>query len=315
MTEMPELPWRTVHIDFYGPLPSSEYLLVAVDRYSRFPEVEIVHSTRASTVIPKLDKMFSVHGIPDTIISDNGPPFNGDDYARYLKAIGIQAKFSTPYWPQGNATVQRFMRPLGKALKTATLEGRPWKQELNRFLLQYRTTPHCTTGVPPSEQLFNRVIKGKLPVINSKKIVNRHKEARDKEKTRQERNREYANQRRNTRKSDLQVGDYVLVRQEKKNKLTANFNHKPYKVIKKTGSEILAQSKDGHIVKRNVSHFKRINKPREEDTDDEGFDYEENSQDNQPSISNENSEVPRRSSRIRRPPNRYGHEYPSNLIN
>ncbi|CAB4041445.1 Retrovirus-related Pol poly from transposon [Paramuricea clavata] len=64
MTEMPELPWRTVHIDFYDPLPSSEYLLVAVDRYSRFPEVEIVHSTRASTVIPKLDKMFSVHGIP-----------------------------------------------------------------------------------------------------------------------------------------------------------------------------------------------------------------------------------------------------------
>ena len=41
------------------------------------------------------------------------------------------------------------MQPLGKALKTATLEGRPWKQELNRFLLQYRTTPHCTTGVPP----------------------------------------------------------------------------------------------------------------------------------------------------------------------
>ncbi|CAB3991864.1 Retrovirus-related Pol poly from transposon [Paramuricea clavata] len=255
---------------------------VAVDRYSRFPEVEIVHSTRASTVIPKLDKKFSVHGIPDTLISDNGPPFNGDDYARYLKALGIQAKFSTPYWPQGNATVERFMRPLGKALKTATLEGRPWKQELNRFLLQYRSTPHCTTGVPPSELLFNRVIKGKLPVINSKKIVNRHKEARDNEKTRQERNREYANQRRNTRKSDLQVGDYVLVRQEKKNKLTANFNHKPYEVIKKTGSEILAQSKDGHIVKRNVSHFKRINKPREEDTDDEGFDYEENSQNNQP---------------------------------
>ncbi|CAB4045072.1 Transposon Tf2-9 poly [Paramuricea clavata] len=259
--------------------------------------------------------MFSVHGIPDTLISDNGPPFNGDDYARYLKALGIQAKFSTPYWPQGNATVERFMRPLGKALKTATLEGRPWKQELNRFLLQYRTTPHCTTGVPPSELLFNRVIKGKLAVINSKKIVNRHKEARDNEKTRQERNREYANQRRNTRKSDLQVGDYVLVRQEKKNKLTANFNHKPYKVIKKTGSEMLAQSKDGHIVKRNVSHFKRINKPREEDTDDEGFDYEENSQNNQPSISNENNVAPRRSSRIRRPPNRYGHEYPSNLIN
>ena len=149
MTEMPELPWRTIHIDFYGPLPTSEYLLVAVDRYSRFPEVEIIHSTRASTVIPKLERMFSVHGIPDTIISDNEPPFNGHDFARCLKALGIQAKFSTPYWPQGNTTVERFMQPLGKALKTATLEGRPWKQELNHFLLQYRIIPHCTTGVPP----------------------------------------------------------------------------------------------------------------------------------------------------------------------
>ncbi|CAB4025205.1 Phthiocerol synthesis polyketide synthase type I, partial [Paramuricea clavata] len=241
MIEMPELPWRTVHIDFYGPLPSSECLLVAVDRYSRFPEVEIVHSTRASTVIPKLDKMFSVHGIPDTIISDNGPPFNGDEYARYLKALGIQAKFSTPYWPQGNATVERFMRPLGKALKTATLEGRPWKQELNRFLLQYRTTPHCTTRVPPSELLFNRLIKGKLPLINSKKIVNRHKKACDNEKTQQERNREYANQRRNTKQVIYKLEImYWLDKKRIKNKLTVNFNHKPYKIIK-TGSEISTQ--------------------------------------------------------------------------
>ena len=52
-----------------------------------------------------------------------GPPFNGDEYARYLKALGIQAKFSTPYWPKGNATVERFMRLLRKALKTATLAG------------------------------------------------------------------------------------------------------------------------------------------------------------------------------------------------
>ena len=52
MTEMPELPWRTIHIDFYGLLTTSEYLLVAVDRYSRFLEVEIVPSTRASIWYP-----------------------------------------------------------------------------------------------------------------------------------------------------------------------------------------------------------------------------------------------------------------------
>ena len=74
-TRMPKHPWTT-YVDFYGPLQTKEYLLVVIDRYSRFPEVDIVHSTKASAVIPTLDRMFAVHGIPDVLISDNGPPFN-----------------------------------------------------------------------------------------------------------------------------------------------------------------------------------------------------------------------------------------------
>ena len=68
---MPEGPWEVVHTDFYGPLPTGEYLLVVIDRYSRFPEVEIVRSTKASTVIQKLDKIFATHGLPTVIKSDN----------------------------------------------------------------------------------------------------------------------------------------------------------------------------------------------------------------------------------------------------
>ena len=139
-TMMPSHPWTVLHIDFYGPLPSSEYLLVVIDRHSRFPEVEIVHSTKAPVVIPKAPVVIPVHGIPQILKSDNGPPFNGEDYKWYLRTLGITAEFSTPLWPQGNAQVERFMQPLGKTLKTAAIEGRPWKQELNRFLLQYRTT-------------------------------------------------------------------------------------------------------------------------------------------------------------------------------
>ncbi len=88
------------------------------------------------------------------------------------------------------------MKPLGKA----KVEGRPWKQELHRFLLQYRITPHCTTGVPPSELLFNRTVKGKIPAVTDKNITNRHKEAQDNEKARKERNKEYADNRRNAKK-------------------------------------------------------------------------------------------------------------------
>jgi transposase InsO family protein len=168
-TKMPEGPWEVVHTDLYGPLPTGEYLLVVIDRYSRFPEVEIVRSTKASTVTPKLDKIFATHG----------PPYNSQEYRRYLEALGIRPEFSTPYWPQGNAEAERFMQPLGKALKTAQIQGRPWQQELNRFLLQYRTAPHSTTGVPPSELLFNRTVKGKLPILNKRNVVNKHKQARE----------------------------------------------------------------------------------------------------------------------------------------
>ena len=88
MTQMPQSLWEVLNIVFYGPLPTGEYLLVVIDRYSRFPEVEIVSSTKASVVIPKLDRKFAVHGIPAIVRSDNGPPFNREDYFRYLQALG-----------------------------------------------------------------------------------------------------------------------------------------------------------------------------------------------------------------------------------
>ena len=94
-------------------------------------------------------------------------------------------------------------------------------------------------------------------MITRKKLINRHKNARKNELTRKERNKEYADHRRNVKKSDIKIGDYVLVRQERKNKLTANYYPEPWKVIKKTGIEITGQRNNGHKITRNVSHFKK----------------------------------------------------------
>ena len=54
---------------------------------------------------------------------------------------------------------KRFMQPLAKALKTAKSDRSPWKQELQRFLLQYCATPHCSTEVPAAELLLRRQCK------------------------------------------------------------------------------------------------------------------------------------------------------------
>ena len=55
MSTLPPQPWYTVHVDFCGAFPTGEYLLVTIDAYSCFPEVEIVQYTAAKGTISKLD--------------------------------------------------------------------------------------------------------------------------------------------------------------------------------------------------------------------------------------------------------------------
>ena len=54
------------------------------------------------------------------------------------------------------------MKPLMKVVRSASV-GHQWKQHLYRFLLNYRATPHTTTGFAPAELLFHRKIQTKLP--------------------------------------------------------------------------------------------------------------------------------------------------------
>jgi len=86
MTGMPEGSWDLVHKDFLRPVTTGKYFLVIIDRYSRFPEVERVKSTQGREVIPRLDRVFSVHGIPREMKTDNGSPFNGAEFANHIKA-------------------------------------------------------------------------------------------------------------------------------------------------------------------------------------------------------------------------------------
>ena len=168
-------------------------------------------------------------------------------------------------------------------------------------MLQYRTAPHSTTSVPPAEQPFNRTIQGKLPILQRNKVaVNRHKEVRQKEDSRQDYNKKYSNDRKNARKSDIKVGDYVFVKQTKTIKLSTKFNPSSYVVMTRNKSEVTARNRNGHVVRRNVSHFKRI--PRSSsstDTDEDDSDeyesvYSDNANHNANDYSNRNM-PPRRS--------------------
>jgi hypothetical protein len=261
MTKIPDEPWKEVSMDFLGPFSGGEYLLAVMDDRSRYPEVEVVFSTSAKAVIPALDAIFARQGIPEIAKSDNGPPFNSEEFSDWSRYIGMEHRKITPRWPEANGEIERFMRTLNKVLRIAKMEKGSWKQELFKFLRHYRATPHSSTGMSPSEMLNSRKLRTELPSRVRKKRV-KFKDEVELAERRDERLKQYmkelADDRKHARKSDITIGDNVLVKQDKTHKLSTPFDHIPYKVSQRKGSMITAERSDKQIT-RNSSHFKKIN--------------------------------------------------------
>ena len=114
MTLLPSCERNEVSVDFCGPLQSGDYLFVVMDDYSHYPEIEVVKSTSAKAVMGKMDSIFAKHGIPEVVKTDNGPPLNGEIFARWLENIGSKHRKITQHWPQANGEVEKLMKSIGK---------------------------------------------------------------------------------------------------------------------------------------------------------------------------------------------------------
>ena len=139
MSVLPDSPFDEVSMDFAH--VDGQTLLLVVDDYSRFPFVEPVSSTSAIAVIPKLDQLLSTFGAPLVVKSDNGPPFNGEEFAKFACVLGFKHWKVTPLWPRANGEVARFVKTLKKCIKVTKVEGKNWRKELQAILSNYRTTP------------------------------------------------------------------------------------------------------------------------------------------------------------------------------
>ena len=169
--EPPSWPWQDVAIDVLGPFPSGENLLVVVDYYSRFFQVVIVHSTTSRKMIEALTPIFTRYGYPFSLKCDNAPQFVSEEFENFLATHGIEHRKSPPLWPQANGEVERQNRTFLKSLKVAEVEGKKWEDELDKFLVAYRTTPHSSTEATPAFLMFGRELKTKLPELRPNKSV------------------------------------------------------------------------------------------------------------------------------------------------
>ena len=145
MSPLPDGPWLELSMDLMD-LPNGKYLLVIMDDYSRFPIVEHLHASSSQAVITALDRVLSTFGIPEVIRSDNGPCFTSAEFESFAKYLGFEHRRVTPRWPRANGEAECMMKTLKKIFRISRFAHRSFAQELQKFLRNYRATPHSTTG-------------------------------------------------------------------------------------------------------------------------------------------------------------------------
>ena len=141
--EWPGQPWSRLHIDYAGPYKGHMYLMV-MDAYSKWMDVHIMKSTTSAATIEKLREIFATHGLPENIVSDNGPNFTSAEFEDFLAKNGIKHTKVSPHQPASNGQAERAVRVFKEGMEK--MEGGNMQTKLSGFLLKYRTTPHSTTG-------------------------------------------------------------------------------------------------------------------------------------------------------------------------
>jgi len=256
-TPMPKEPWQHLAADLLGPLPDGYYVLVVIDYYSRYFEVRMTKSITSTKLIQCLSDIFATHGLPVSLKTDNAQCFVSKEFTQFLQSMDIRHTTSIPLWPQSNGEVERQNRTVLKFLKIVHSSGKDMMSELNNFLSAYRTTPHAVTGMCPSELLFRRKVRSKLPEVIDN-LMPDEDEVRQRDSHRKSEGAHYVDRRRNAKISEVIVGDRVLLQQNRQHKLSTTYKPENYTVIAKTGCEVTIQSIDGVQYRRNVCHVKKF---------------------------------------------------------
>jgi hypothetical protein len=123
----------------------------------------------------------------------------------------------------------------------------------------YYTTPESTTGKTPTEMLFGKTIRDKIPTLNEKCSFEFDDEVRDLDLFNKTKGKEREDSNRRSLKSNIEIGDKVLMKNVIiRNKLTPTFGCTEFTVTSKSGSQVTLIDDDGRQFKRNVSHVKKI---------------------------------------------------------
>ena len=159
---MPEYPWQKVGTDLFH-LNNSNYILI-VDYYSRFIEVIKLTTTtsKSKAIIDALRSTFSRYGIPEVVMSDNGPQYSSNEFDAFAKLYNFQHSTSSPLFPQSNGQAERAVQTVKKLLRRS--------DDPYIALLTFCSTPIPWCNFSPSELLMGRLLRTTIPMATEQLI-------------------------------------------------------------------------------------------------------------------------------------------------
>ncbi|GFW57776.1 uncharacterized protein K02A2.6 [Trichonephila clavipes] len=139
--EYPSMPWERIHVDFAGPIFEHTFFLI-VDAHSKWLEVYPMKVTTTKKTIECLRDSFARFGLPRVLVSDNGSQFTSYEFQRFMHKNGVRHKTSAPFKPSSNGQAERYVATLKQSLRAMHKYEGTIQQKLSTFLMQYRKAPN-----------------------------------------------------------------------------------------------------------------------------------------------------------------------------
>lgn len=154
--EIPDYPWQIVATDLFS--WNDKNFLLVVDTYSHYFEVKELRNMKSATITNHMKGIFARMGIPEKVISDNGPCYQSSEFHEFAKLFDFQHVTSSPHYPQSNGFAEVYV----KICKQIFTKAKAGKTDPLLGLLQYRVTP-LDIGYSPSELLMGRQLRSDIP--------------------------------------------------------------------------------------------------------------------------------------------------------
>ena len=162
--DIPEGPWRKLGIDYFA-FDGNSYVLIC-DRFSKFPFLYRAKTSFWSLSNHLID-LFSIEGYPDEIVSDNGPPIQSKEFAKFLSGLGIKHTTSSPGCPHSNGFIEWHIQMVKNMLSKSSNT-----RSFQEVLADLRTT-RIGTGLPsPAEILHGRNLTTRVQAEINIKAIN-----------------------------------------------------------------------------------------------------------------------------------------------